>query len=439
MEAELAIHVDGLTKVYNLYDRPLDRIKEALHPGGRKYHRSFHALRDISFDVKRGETFGIIGRNGSGKSTLLRILAGVLTPTGGNAHVNGKVSALLELGAGFNPELTGLENVYLQGTLMGFTRAETDERVPAIEAFADIGEFIHQPVKHYSSGMFVRLAFACAISVEPDIMIVDEALAVGDAKFQVKCFECLRQLRMKGTSILLVTHSIDQIVTHCSRAILLDRGEVVMNGEPRLVANKYMDLLFGKERISVPDVEPVTAGSAGSVPSPGSALHASEDMFASRNGYNPNEYRWGDGTAEILDYRLDAGGEAYPLTVSAGQVIHMSVSVRFNVDMVRPIFGLTVKTKEGVPVYGANSETLECECFQQLGAAGTTARIDVEFVCRLASGDYFLSLGMATRRGEEIVPHDRRYDSVHLLVRPNRRFFGMADLELSISARQLSP
>ena len=186
MESEGTIHVENLSKVYNLYDRPMDRLKEALHPGGRSYHREFFALRDVSFDILRGETVGIIGRNGSGKSTLLKILAGVLTPTAGKTAVRGRVSSLLELGAGFNPELSGLENVYLQGTLMGFTRAEMEARVPAILEFADIGDFIHQPVKHYSSGMFVRVAFACAINVDPDILLVAAALSVGDVRFQVK-------------------------------------------------------------------------------------------------------------------------------------------------------------------------------------------------------------------------------------------------------------
>lgn len=438
MEDGLAIRVDGLSKVYHLYDRPLDRFKEVMHPGGRKYHRDFYALRDISFKVKRGETFGIIGRNGSGKSTLLRILAGVLTQTAGHAHVEGRVAALLELGAGFNPELTGIENVYLQGTLMGFSRKQTSARVPAIEAFADIGEFINQPVKHYSSGMFVRLAFACAISVEPDVMIVDEALAVGDARFQVKCFERLRQLRMNGTSVLLVTHSTDQIVMHCSRAMLLDHGGALMDGEPRAVANKYMDILFGKEQSALPDAESVSRGaSKGSSPVLSPSEGDMADVFSSRKGYNPSEYRWGDGAASILDYCLEAGGDAYAASIAVGQPVRLSISVRFNSDVVRPVFGLTVKTKEGVAVYGANSETLDCECFQQFGKAGTAVRIEAEFVCHLAPGDYFLSLGIASRRGEEIVPHDRRYDSIHMVVRPNRRFFGLADLELSMSATQL--
>ncbi|NCD23736.1 MAG: ABC transporter ATP-binding protein, partial [Spartobacteria bacterium] len=191
METNLAIHVAGLSKIYPLYDRPFDRLREALHPFKRKCHRDFHALRDVGFDVRAGETLGIIGRNGSGKSTLLKILAGVLTPTAGRVRVAGRVSSLLELGAGFNPEMTGLENVYLQGTLMGFTRGEMDERRDAILAFADIGEFISQPVKHYSSGMFVRLAFACAIHVEPDVLIVDEALAVGDVEFQQKSYQAI--------------------------------------------------------------------------------------------------------------------------------------------------------------------------------------------------------------------------------------------------------
>jgi lipopolysaccharide transport system ATP-binding protein len=433
------IRVEGLSKVYPLYDRPVDRLKEALHIGGRKYHRDFYALKDLSFEVRRGETLGIIGRNGSGKSTLLKILTGVLTPTTGRVEVNGRVSALLELGAGFNPEFTGLENTYLQGTLMGYSRPEMDARIPSIESFADIGEFLHQPVKHYSSGMFVRLAFACAVSVEPDILIVDEALAVGDAKFQLKCFERLRQLRTAGTSILLVTHSTEQIATHCSRALLLDQGTVVINGEPRRVANHYLDLLFGKERNPAFAAEPAAAQAMGRSPSSPHSLSTREDVLASRNGYNPHEYRWGDGAATILDYYLEAEGEPYPPTIAAGQSVHLAVSVRFNAEVIRPIFGLTVKTKEGVSVYGANTETLECKWFQQQGQAATTVQLDTDFICRLAPGDYFLSLGIATHPGSEIIPHDRRYDSVHLVVRPHQRFFGLADLDLAIRGKQVSP
>jgi lipopolysaccharide transport system ATP-binding protein len=234
-----AIKVSHLTKVYKLYDKPVDRLKEALHPLKKKYHKDFYALSDVSFEIKKGETVGIIGKNGAGKSTLLKIITGVLTPSSGHVHVNGRIASLLELGAGFNPEYTGIENIYLQGTLMGYSHAEMQAKVDEILAFADIGDFVHQPVKMYSSGMFARLAFAVAINVDPDILIVDEALSVGDAAFQRKCFARMEVIRIKGTTIVFVSHSEGQIVELCNRAIFVHGGEIILDGEPKRVTGLY--------------------------------------------------------------------------------------------------------------------------------------------------------------------------------------------------------
>jgi lipopolysaccharide transport system ATP-binding protein len=237
---DFAINVEKLDKVYRLYDKPMDRLKEALNPGKKKYHRDFYALSDVSFTVHKGETVGIIGKNGSGKSTLLKIITGILTPTSGEVTVNGRVAALLELGAGFNQEYTGVENVYLQGTLAGYSREEMESRLPAILEFADIGEFVHQPVKTYSSGMFVRLAFAVAINVDPDILIVDEALSVGDMNFQAKCMTAFMKLREKGMTVLFVSHDMGSIKSICSRAIYLDRGTIQAVGHGPKIAELYI-------------------------------------------------------------------------------------------------------------------------------------------------------------------------------------------------------
>jgi len=244
MGDSIAVSVQNVSKKFRLFGSPKDRLREALHPFKRKYHHEFWALKDISFEVPRGMTFGIVGRNGSGKSTLLQIICSVMRPTSGTVSVNGRVSALLELGAGFNPEFTGRENVLLKGAIMGFARSEMEERLPLIENFADIGEFIDQPVKTYSSGMFVRLAFAAAINVDPDILIVDEALAVGDAKFQHKCYNKFLEFQKKGKTILFVSHSTDAIVRHCDCAVLLENGKLLESGEPKTVTNYYLDLLF---------------------------------------------------------------------------------------------------------------------------------------------------------------------------------------------------
>ena len=234
-----AIKVSHLTKVYKLYDKPIDRLKESLHPLKKKYHKDFYALNDVSFEIKKGETVGIIGKNGAGKSTLLKIITGILTPTSGHVHVNGRIASLLELGAGFNPEYTGVENIYLQGTLMGYTQAYTESKMEQILQFADIGEHIHQPVKTYSSGMFARLAFAISINVEPDIFIVDEALAVGDMNFQAKCMTAMDRIKQKGTTILFVSHDIGSVKSLCKRGIYIKNGELHSIGKASDVAELY--------------------------------------------------------------------------------------------------------------------------------------------------------------------------------------------------------
>lgn len=244
MDTDIVIDVQHLSKAYKLYNKPIDRLKETLHPLKRVYHRDFYALRDVSFQVKRGETVGIIGKNGAGKSTLLKLITGVLTPNSGSVTVNGKISSLLELGTGFNPEFTGIENIYLNGTIMGYTKEEIDDRLPAILEFADIGDFVYQPVKIYSSGMYVRLAFSVAINVEPEVLIVDEALAVGDARFQLKCFRRLEEIRKLGTTILLVTHDLATTKKICTHSILLNDGTILCDGDPKEVAIAYNRLLF---------------------------------------------------------------------------------------------------------------------------------------------------------------------------------------------------
>jgi len=243
----IAVSLRNVSKMYRLFDSPKARMLEALHPFRKKYHREFWALRDITLDIPRGITLGIVGRNGSGKSTLLQLVCSVLSPTTGTVEVRGRVAALLELGAGFNPEFTGRDNAIFSGILAGFSRQEIEERLPEIEAFADIGQFFYQPVRTYSSGMSVRLAFAAASCIDPDILVVDEALSVGDAKFQQKCYAKLRGFQESGKTVLFVTHSIDAVVRHCHQAMLLDRGEMVDIGEPKPITNYYTEILFAEE------------------------------------------------------------------------------------------------------------------------------------------------------------------------------------------------
>jgi len=442
---DVAISIKNLSKTYQIYNRSEDRLKQSIIPKlqklvGRSRSQFFHevwALKDVSFDVKRGETVGIVGQNGSGKSTLLQMICGTLAPSSGIIQTQGRVAALLELGSGFNPEFTGRENVYLNSAILGLSSAEISEKFDKIVSFADIGEFIDQPVKTYSSGMMLRLAFAVQSQVDPDILIVDEALAVGDAKFQAKCFERLRQLKENGTSILLVTHSSEQIVTHCSKAILLDQGVQIETGEPKFIVNRYHDLLFGKSNTTVKPICDDKQGVALNT-HPKHELSIADDVFDTRSGYNPHEYRWGDGAASILDFSLASETDYYPSEIKTGEKIQLSVTAKFHSNFHRPIFGVTIKTREGVTVYGANSETLECIQFHDFGKSESIIRVDVEFICRLGPGDYFISIGIATRAGEEITPHDRRYDSIHIRVAPVTTMFGLSDLEMKMFADEVT-
>lgn len=241
-----AIEIKDVTKIYRLYDKPIDRLKESMSVSHKQYHKDFYALSNISFTVEKGQTVGIIGTNGSGKSTILKIITGVLTPTSGEVKVEGKISALLELGAGFNMDYTGIENVYMNGTMMGYSKKEMDEKLQEILDFAEIGEFVYQPVKTYSSGMFVRLAFALAINVEPEILIVDEALSVGDVFFQAKCYRKMEEIRQKGTTIVMVTHDMGSIIKYCDKVVLLNRGEFIAQGAAGKMVDLYKKILAGQ-------------------------------------------------------------------------------------------------------------------------------------------------------------------------------------------------
>jgi len=475
MSSNTVIRVEHLSKCFHIYDRPRDRLLQMMSRGRKKYFREFWALEDISFEVEKGESIGIVGRNGSGKSTLLQIICGTLSPTTGAIDTVGRIAALLELGSGFNPEFTGRENVYLNASVLGLTSEEIDRRFDSIAAFADIGEFLDQPVKTYSSGMSLRLAFAVQAQVEPDILIVDEALAVGDARFQAKCFDRLRQLKDNGTSILLVTHSSEQVVMHCSRAILLDSHRVQLIGEPRKVVNRYLDVLFGRpapaedadegpleEKVvedsgtKTPDLDSVPSSEHQSSPVDEATAEppkhlgltteivaasidscADIDLYATRLHYNPNEYRWGDHAATLLDFDLYVDDVQCPPTVRSGQTVAIAVAIRFNRSIVNPIMGFTLKTKEGVTLYGTNTHMLENSAFSALGAEGDSCIVTVKFPAHLTGGDYFISLGIASRIGEDIVPHDRRYDSIHLIVEPTMNLYGLVDLSLSLDVNSV--
>ena len=285
--SDLAINVEHISKVYKLYKGKMDRLKDALHMGGKSY-QEYHALSDVSFEVKKGETVGLIGTNGAGKSTLLKIITGVLTPSEGQVEVNGKVSALLELGAGFNMEYTGLENIYFNGTLLGYDEEQMKERVPKIIEFAGIGDYIHQPVKTYSSGMFARLAFAMAINVEPDILIVDEALSVGDIYFQSKCFKKMDEIKKNGTTILLVTHDMSSVVKYCDKVVVLNHGKAIKEGNPKEMVDIYKKILVNQYDENAPEEQV--------------KFETTDDTWASKLSLNEENVLYGSGKARIIDF-----------------------------------------------------------------------------------------------------------------------------------------
>jgi ABC-type polysaccharide/polyol phosphate transport system ATPase subunit len=329
-DSEIAISVQNLTKTYKLYDTPLARLKESINPFGRKYHNDFHALNDVNFEITKGETVGIIGKNGSGKSTLLKILTGVLAPSSGTVTVNGKISALLELGAGFNPELTGIENIYFNATMMGYTRAEMDARLDDILSFADIGEFVYQPVKSYSSGMFVRLAFAVAINVDPEILIVDEALSVGDVFFQQKCYVEIRKKIDSGITCLFVSHDTAAITNICNRALLVKNGRLIFDGLSLEGVSRYL------VTVGEPLVERHSEN--GELLTSSATDEVNLDEINSCSIIPLKTRRHGAGGAEIIAVRvLDLKGRD-TMTVDMLEALDFQVLIKATKDIIEPSF-----------------------------------------------------------------------------------------------------
>ena len=377
-----ALGVENVSKQYRIYDRPADRLKESLTRGRMRRHREFWALRDVSFEIQAGTTVGIIGQNGCGKSTLLQIISGTLTPTHGNVWSHGRIAALLELGAGFNPEFTGVENVFMNASLMGLSRKEALALFPDIERFAEIGQFIHQPVKTYSSGMYVRLAFAIAASVEPDILVIDEALAVGDAVFQHRCLRRIKELHDRGCTVLFVSHDTNAVRALCERAILLNAGRMIADGTPADVLNDYQRIVM--ERQEAYEVD--TANAAGSGP---------ERKPQSTVQYT---YRHGDGTATIVETELCDTAERRVEIVQTGTPLAAIVSVRFEREVESPVIGFLIRNRLGIHAYGTNTKEQQI----QLGTiqGGEVVSIRFAFGCWLGIDDYSISFAVHSADGQ---------------------------------------
>jgi ABC-type polysaccharide/polyol phosphate transport system ATPase subunit len=382
----VALRVEKVSKQYRIYERPGDRLKESLTRGFLRRHKEFWALRDVEFEVEAGTTVGIVGPNGCGKSTLLQIIAGTLAPTHGDVWHEGRIAALLELGAGFDPEFTGVENVFMNASLLGLTHRETEAVFPAIERFAEIGPFLYQPVKTYSSGMFVRLAFAIAASVEPDILVIDEALAVGDAVFQHRCLRRLKELHERGTTVLFVSHDAAAVRALCSRALLLRGGQVVADGKPADVLNRYQKIIM--EREEAYEAESPATGTPAPVAQPAAPQISKPLNF---------NYRHGDGSAEIVSADLTGPGDRAVEIVESGESLSLRLIARFHQDVEEPVIGFLIKNRHGIHAYGTNTKELQIE----FGSVrrGETVEVTFSFDCWLGIDQYSISLAVHSRAG----------------------------------------
>ncbi len=435
MEQETAISVDHLTKIYKLYDRPRDRFFETLGLArGKQLSRDHYALRDVSFRVKKGESIGIIGTNGSGKSTILKIITGVLSPSEGGVQVNGRISALLELGAGFNMEYTGLENIYLNGTMIGFSREEIDARLQDILDFADIGDFVHQPVKTYSSGMFVRLAFAVAINIDPEILIVDEALSVGDVFFQAKCYRKFEEFRSQGKTIIFVSHDLSSICKYCDKVVLLNQGVKLAEGEPNDMVDLYKKLLVGQldlETLQAIPAEEARREDTDTAKQPGDETESAGDTAVQTDRFtpafqiNPHINEYGDRAAEIIGFNIFDEHGLSSNTIEKGSQCTIAMQVRFHRQVNDPIFAFTITDLKGTDITGTNTmfekaPVVPCApgCIQEISF---TQRMDMQ------GGEYMLSLGCTGYDGTEFVVHHRLYQACGLTVISMKNTVGFYD------------
>ncbi|HXT63311.1 MAG TPA: ABC transporter ATP-binding protein [Pyrinomonadaceae bacterium] len=416
-----ALRVENVSKQYRIYATPADRLKESLTRGRMKRHQEFWALKDISFEIEKGTTTGIIGPNGSGKSTLLQIITGTLEPTHGDVHYEGRIAALLELGAGFNPEFTGIENCFLNASLMGFSRRETENLLPEIERFAEIGQFIYQPVKTYSSGMYVRLAFSIAISASPDILIVDEALAVGDAIFQHRCMRRLKQMQESGVTIFFVSHDPATIRALCSRAILLNGGQMIADGDPPDVLNRYQKIIMAREQ----EYEAAT-------PEMGAESFAEELPLAEQNVIPLAPlFRHGDGSAQVLSVELFDSARQRVELVESGEPVTVRLRVAFEKDVEEPVFGFLIRNRHGIHIYGTNTE-LQGLSFGEV-KRGEVFEITFRFECWLAPDSYSITVASHSL---DAISFDWLDGALFFRVVSGARMDGVTNLHATVAARR---
>ena len=463
-ESNAAVRVKNLKKAYKLYPSGNYRLKEALHPFRKKYHQDFYALKNVSFEVKKGEVLGIVGKNGSGKSTLLKIISGVLQPTAGEVHTQGNISALLELGSGFNPEYTGIDNIYFYGSIMGFTKEEMDDRREEILSFADIGDFIHQPLKKYSSGMVARLAFAAAINIDPEILIVDEVLAVGDELFRRKCYAKIEQFMDEGITILFVAHSTATINELCTHAILLDQGDLILEGPSKLVTAQYERFLNArKEKISDVRNEILAMKIDDRVKARKKEESVKINTKRKRMGvesYQKNqkenlsdtldrkpsfikgfetksrvEYKNYDVSVFDIHIRTPGGKNVNSLLMEEEYIYSYKIS--FNIDAENVAFGMKFKTEKSINLSGVSSHKLNKKIRKV--SVGDIYSVDWRFKCFLLPGIYYTNLGVSAQLGKERVFLNRIVDAIVFKVQavPNLSYSGLILLNQDVEINRV--
>ena len=407
MDSEAVISVKGLKKMYKLYNKPSDRLKDALGLKKDGYAVNY-ALKGVDLDIYKGETVGIIGTNGSGKSTILKIITGVLNPTEGTVTVNGRISALLELGAGFNQEYNGIENVYLNGTMMGFSEKEIKEKLPDILEFADIGDYVYQPVKTYSSGMFVRLAFAVAINIDPEILIVDEALSVGDVFFQSKCYHKFEEFKKNGKTIIFVSHDLSSISKYCDRVMVLNKGTKVAEGRPKEMIDVYKQILVGQYAEDKKDI-------------------------LTEEGEHHELLEYGSMEARIIDYYVTDENGTKTQAIIKGSEFTIHMRVHFDRDVEKPIFAYKFVNPKGVEITGTN--TMYEKAFLRDGKAGETLDITFTQEMNLQGGDYIMSFGCTGYHRDIFVVYHRMYYALAISVISDKDTVGYYDMNSKVTVR----
>ena len=438
-QEEPVIEIKKLVKEYKMYARKKDRLLEAMFPF-YEHHDIFRAMNNLDLDIYKGEVVGILGKNGAGKSTLLKMITGVVVPTSGELKVKGKISSLLELGAAFNGELTGIENIYQHGQVMGLTKEQIEERKPEIIEFADIGDHLYQPVKTYSSGMFARLAFACAINVDPDILIVDEVLSVGDMAFQLKCFKKFEQFKEKGKTILFVTHNVSDVLKNCNRAVVIDKGKKIFDGDVKTGVDKYKKIIVGidpnenkaaeeetENEIIDPNIEisPVTISNV-----------SDNETWKDKMQQNPNVLSYGNGKAEVIDYGIfDSNGNLINV-IDNNDVITLKSKVKFNEKVKEPIFTMTIKDFQGKEITGTNTD------FEKLSTGefdkGDIAVAEFKLKLPIAAGKYTVSFSCTHfALSGDLEVYNRKYDALLVEVMTTKKFVGMLRIDPEVKVHKI--